>query len=79
MRKLMKYCVFFNKNKRAVNVAVFDSEDSELAHFIKAENKYADFIFSDENIRLYSTYDGEKFTDPTDEWIANFNETGNTD
>lgn len=75
----MKYCVFFNKNNRAVNVGVFDSEDEALAHFIKAENGYKDFVFSDENIKLYSTWDGKKFTEPDDVFIAKFNQTGSVD
>lgn len=75
----MKYCVFLNKNNRAVNVGVFESEDETLAISIKAENGYKDFMFFDENVQLYSTWDGEEFTAPDDDFISKFNETGVTD
>jgi len=75
----MTYCIFLNKNNRAVNVGVFESEDEALAHFIKAENGYKDFVFSEENVQLYSTWDGKNFTAPDDDFIAKFNQTGAID
>lgn len=76
---MMKHCIFLDKNSRVVNVADFDSEDQELAQRITEEQGHEVFQFSDDNVQLYSIWDGTKYNPPTEEFIAKFNETGRTD
>ena len=60
----------FVKNDRVVNVAVFASEDQQLADRIVAENDYdiAVWVGSDQP-EMFSSYDGKKFTPPTMDYL----------
>jgi hypothetical protein len=60
----------FLKNNRVANVAVFASQDEELADRVAIENGYEDAVWVGENIpAMHSTYDGTLFTLPTDEYL----------
>lgn len=60
-----KYYVFL-KNNRVYQIAVFASQDEELADRIAQEQGYDDALWVGENKPImYSTWDGTIFTDPT--------------
>lgn len=60
----------FIKDNRVVNIAVFSSEDRELADRIAQEQGYDDAIWVGEDKPvMWSTYDGVFFTPPTDEYL----------
>lgn len=60
----------FIKNNRVENIAVFASQDEELADRIAQEQGCDDAIWVGETIpSMWSTYDGTTFTDPTDEYL----------
>jgi hypothetical protein len=60
----------FIKNNIVENVAVFASQDEELANRITQEQGYDDAVWVGENIPVkWSTYDGTTFTAPTDEYL----------
>lgn len=60
----------FLKNNRVMNIAVFASQDEQLADAVAQEHGFDDAVWvgSDRPI-LYSTYDGAVFTPPTDEYL----------
>lgn len=56
----------FLKNNRVMNIAVFASQDEELADAVAQEHGFDDAVWVGENKPvLYSTWDGATFTDPT--------------
>lgn len=56
----------FLKNNRVMNIAVFASQDEELADRVAQEQGYDDAVWVGENKPVkYSTWDGSTFTDPT--------------
>lgn len=56
----------FLKDNRVMNIAVFASQDEELADRIAQEQGFDDAIWVGDNKPvLYSTYDGASFTAPT--------------
>lgn len=60
-----KYYVFL-KNNRVHQIAVFASQDEELADRVAQEQGYDDALWVGENKpTMYSTWDGSSFTDPT--------------
>ena len=60
----------FLKNNRVENIAVFASQDEELADRIAQEQGYDDAVWVGENIPArWSTYNGSTFTPPTDEYL----------
>jgi hypothetical protein len=60
----------FIKDNRVVNIAVFASQDENLAEAIKLEQGYDNAIWVDENAPAkWSIYDGEKFTEPTQDYL----------
>jgi hypothetical protein len=60
----------FIKNNRVENVAVFASQDEELADRVAREQGYDDAIWVGETIpSMWSTYDGTTFTKPTEEYL----------
>ncbi len=60
-----KYFVFL-KNNRVMNIAVFSTQNEELADAIAKEQGYDDAIWVGENLPvMFSTWDGSKFNDPT--------------
>jgi hypothetical protein len=60
----------FLKNNRVENIAVFASQDEELADRVAQEQGYDDAVWVGENIPTkWSTYDGTVFTPPTDEYL----------
>jgi hypothetical protein len=60
----------FLKDNRVANVAVFASQDEELADRVAIENGYDDAVWVEKNLpALHSTYDGTTFTPPTDEYL----------
>jgi hypothetical protein len=64
-----KYYAFL-KNNIVENVAVFASQDKELADRIAQEQGYDDAVWVGENIPTkWSTYDGTTFTPPTREYL----------
>lgn len=64
-----KYYAFI-KDNRVVNVAVFVEQNDELANSIVEQNGYDAAIWTGENSpALYSYYDGNTFTDPTNEYL----------
>ena len=56
----------FIKNNIVEQVAVFASQDEELADSIAQEQGFDDAVWVGENKpAMYSTYDGSVFTEPT--------------
>ena len=60
----------FLKNNRVANIAVFASQDEELADRVAHEQGYDDAVWVGETVpAMWSTYDGTVFTDPTLEYL----------
>ena len=60
----------FLKNNRVVNSAVFASRDEELADRVAQEQGYDDAVWvGEERITLWSSWDGNSFTPPTEEYL----------
>ena len=60
----------FIKNNIVENVAVFASQDEELADRIAQEQGYDDAVWVGENVPMkWSTYNGITFTPPTNEYL----------
>ena len=60
----------FIKNNRVENIAVFASQDEELADRIAQEQGYDDAVWVGENAPTkWSTYDGSTFTPPTVDYL----------
>lgn len=60
-----QYYVFL-KNNRVMNIAVFASQDEELADAVAQEQGFDDAVWvGDNKPAMFSTYDGSTFTDPT--------------
>lgn len=56
----------FLKNNRVMDIAVFASQNEELADAVAQEQGYDDAVWVGENKpTMYSTWDGSVFTDPT--------------
>ena len=60
----------FIKNNRVENIAVFASQDEELADRVAQEQGYDDAVWVGTNVPVkWSTYDGTIFTPPTTEYL----------
>lgn len=60
----------FLKDNRVVNIAVFASQDEELADRVAHEHGFDDAVWvGDDKPAMWSTYDGTSFTPPTDEYL----------
>ena len=60
----------FLKNNIVENIAVFASQDEQLADRVAQEQGYDDAVWVGENIPArWSTYDGAMFIPPTDEYL----------
>jgi hypothetical protein len=60
----------FLKDNRVENIAVFASQDEELADRIAQEQGYDDAVWVGTNVPIkWSTYNGTTFTPPTDEYL----------
>jgi hypothetical protein len=60
----------FLKNNRVENIAVFASQDEELADRVAREQGYDDAVWVGTDAPAkWSTYNGTTFTAPTDEYL----------
>jgi hypothetical protein len=60
----------FIKNNRVENIAVFASQDEELADRVAQEQGYDDAIWVGTNLPTkHSLYNGSTFEEPTDEYL----------
>jgi hypothetical protein len=60
----------FLKNNRVEQIAVFASQNEELADKIAQEQGYEDAVWVGENIpAMWSIYDGVNFTSPTVDYL----------
>lgn len=60
----------FLKNNRVENIAVFSSQDEQLADAVAREHGFDDAVWVGENKPVkWSTYDGVTFTPPTDDYL----------
>jgi hypothetical protein len=60
----------FLKNNRVENIAVFASQDEELADRVAIEQGYDDAVWVGATApSKWSTYDGTNFTAPTEEYL----------
>lgn len=61
----------FIKDNRVVSIAVFESENTEVADLVKSDNNFDSYIWlGDSSIpHLHSIYDGTSFTLPTNEYL----------
>lgn len=60
----------FLKDNRVANIAVFGSQDEELADAVAVEQGFDDAVWVGETIpAMWSTYDGTTFNPPTDEYL----------
>ena len=56
----------FLKNNRVMNIAVFASQDEELADAVAREHGFDDAVWvGEDKPAMYSTWDGTSFIDPT--------------
>jgi len=64
-----QYYVFL-KDNRVAQIAVFVSQDEELADAIAQEQGYDDAVWvGEDKPAMFSSYDGTSFTPPTDEYL----------
>lgn len=64
-----QYYVFL-KNNRVVQIAVFASQDEELADRVAQEQGFDDAVWvGEDKPAMFSSYDGTSFTAPTDEYL----------
>jgi hypothetical protein len=64
----------FLKNSRVEQIAVFASQDEALADAVAQEQGFDDAVWTGETApTMWSTYDGIKFTPPTDEYLISIN------
>lgn len=60
----------FLKDNRVVQIAVFGSQDEELADRIAQEQGFDDAVWVGEEVpHIYSSYNGTIFTPPTEEYL----------
>ena len=61
----------FIKDNRLVLVAVFESENTEVADLVKSDFNYDSYVWLGDATPpiLHSSYDGTTFTPPTDEYL----------
>jgi hypothetical protein len=60
----------FLKDNRVAQIAVFGSQDEELADRIAQEQGFDDAVWVGENKpAMFSSYDGETFTEPTLDYL----------
>lgn len=61
----------FIKNNRVVLLAVFESENTEVADLVKSDHGFDSYVWLGDSVMpaLHSTYDGATFTPPTDEYL----------
>jgi hypothetical protein len=60
----------FLKNNRVKQIAVFASQDEDLADAVAQENGFDDAVWVGETIpAMWSTYDGTTFTAPTIDYL----------
>ena len=60
----------FLKNNRVMNIAVFASQDEELADTVAQEQGFNDAVWvGDNKPTMFSTYDGSTFTAPTLDYL----------
>lgn len=60
----------FIKDNRVANIAVFASQDEELADRVAHEHGFDDAVWVGETTpAMFSSYDGTTFTPPTDEYL----------
>lgn len=60
----------FIKNNRVANIAVFASKDETLADAVAIEHGFDDAVWVGSEIpSMWSTYDGKKFIEPTEDFL----------
>lgn len=60
----------FLKDNRVANIAVFGSQDEELADRVAQEHGFDDAVWVGSTIpAMFSSYDNGVFTPPTDEYL----------
>ena len=60
----------FIKNNIVEQIAVFASQNEELADAVAREHGFDDAVFVGENTpMLFSSYDGETFTEPIEDYL----------
>jgi len=60
----------FLKDNRVANIAVFASQDEELADRVAQEQGFDDAVWvGEDKPAMWSTYNGTTFTPPTDEYL----------
>jgi len=61
----------FIKDNRLMAIAVFESENTEVADLVKADHGFDSYVWLGDSVKphLYSTYDGTTFSHPTDEYL----------
>lgn len=60
----------FLKDNRVANIAVFASQDEQLADQVAHEHGFDDAVWVGTNTpAMWSTYNGTTFTHPTDEYL----------
>ena len=60
----------FLKNNRVEQIAVFASQDEELADRVAHEQGFDDAVWvGEDKPAMWATYDGTTFTPPTDEYL----------
>lgn len=60
----------FIKNNIVENICVFDKEDEDLADRVAHEQGFDDAVWTGQTKpKMYSTYNGKKFVDPTLDYL----------
>jgi hypothetical protein len=66
----MEQHYIFLKDNRVANIAVFASQDEELADAVAREHGFDDAVWVGTNIpAMFSSYDGTTFTPPTLDYL----------
>ena len=61
----------FLKDNRVMLIAVFESENTEVADLVKSDHGFDSYVWLGNSLipHLYSSYDGTTFTDPTLDYL----------
>ena len=65
----------FIKDNRVMLIAVFESENTEVADLVKADHGFDSYVWLGDSKKpdLYSSYDGTNFTKPTLDYLYEIN------
>jgi hypothetical protein len=68
----------FIKDNRVMAIALFESENTEVAELVKADHGFDSYVWLGDSLKphLYSSYDGIVFTEPTLDYLYSIGISG---